>query len=292
MAKLNFKKILIGLLIALLPLGINLNPATAGGNYVINGSLNITGATTASSTLGVTGVTSLNNNATVAGTLGVTGATTTSALTASGLITSNAGLTVSATDPLSVLGNATVAGTLGVTGITTLGTANITTGNFTNFALGNSTTLGYVLTANASGVGTWQSTGSTGFLPAQTLISTTSTTLVSTGYGILFTPSKSGTVVVYISANGSNNTLADGIMVGVGSTAGSTLIALGTAMGTAFNGTATDIAAVAGNTTNLSFTAYITGLTVGTEYAIQPTFEAVTGGTASLTVTSMVVREY
>jgi len=272
-------------------------------NVTIGGTLNVTGATTVSN-LTVDGTLTVqqaeleytnltvDDNATVGGTLSVTGSTTVSTLTASGLITADAGITVTATDPVTIDGNATIGGTLGVTGVTTLGTANITTGNFTNIALGNSATAGYVLTTNASGVGTWQSTGTIAFLPAQSTVITTSTTLVSTGQGVLFTPTKSGNIVAYISATGSNNTLADGITVGMGYTAGSALVPLGTAMATAFNGTTTDIATVAGNTTNLSFTAYATGLTINTEYAVQPTFESVTGGTASLTITSMVIKEF
>ena len=129
------------------------------------------------------------------------------------------------------------------------------------------------------------------FLPAQAAVTTISTVLVSTGQGLLFTPSQTGNLIVLVSAFGNNDTLADGVTVSVGATAGTALIALGTAMGIAFNGYATDYAAVAGNNTNLSFSAYTTGLTLGTEYAVQPTFEAITAGTVTLTITSMVVME-
>ena len=129
------------------------------------------------------------------------------------------------------------------------------------------------------------------FLPAQSAVTTTSTSLVSTGLGVLFTPLKTGTVIIEVSAFGNNGTLADGIQVGVGYTAGSALVALGTAMGAQANGYTEAIAAVAGDNSNLSFTAYIQGLQSGTEYAIQPTFASITGGTSTLTITSMIVEE-
>ena len=129
------------------------------------------------------------------------------------------------------------------------------------------------------------------FLPAQAAVTTSSTAMVSTGLGVLFTPSKTGTVIIEVSAFGNNGTLADGIQVGVGYTAGSALVALGTAMGAQANGYTEAIAAVAGDNSNLSFTAYIQGLQSGTEYAIQPTFASITGGTSTLTITSMILEE-
>jgi hypothetical protein len=129
------------------------------------------------------------------------------------------------------------------------------------------------------------------FLPAQATVTTTSLTLVSTGQGILFTPSQTGNLVILVSAFGNNGTLADGIEVGAGYTAGTALVALGTAMGAAANGYNETIATVAGDNSNLSFTAYISGLTLGTEYAVQPTFASITGGTSTLTITSMVIME-
>ena len=129
------------------------------------------------------------------------------------------------------------------------------------------------------------------FLPAQSAVTTSSTAMVSTGLGVLFTPSKTGTVIIEVSAFGNNNTLADGIQVGVGYTAGSSLIALGTAMGAEANGYTEAIATVAGDNSNLSFTAYIQGLQSGTEYAIQPTFASITAGTSTLTITSMIIEE-
>ena len=130
------------------------------------------------------------------------------------------------------------------------------------------------------------------FLPAQSAVTTSSTAVVSTGLGLLFTPSQTGKLVILVSAYGNNGTLADGIQVGVGYTAGSALVALGTAMGAAADGYTEAIAAAAGYNSDLSFTAYIsTGLTLGTEYAIQPTFASITGGTSTLTITSMVIME-
>ena len=129
------------------------------------------------------------------------------------------------------------------------------------------------------------------FLPAQSAVTTSSTAMVSTGLGVLFTPAKTGTVIIEVSAFGNNGTLADGIQVGVGYTAGSALVALGTAMGAQAIGYTEAIAAVAGYNSDLSFTAYIQGLQSGTEYAIQPTFASITGGTSTLTITSMVIME-
>ncbi len=129
------------------------------------------------------------------------------------------------------------------------------------------------------------------FLPAQSAVTTTSTSLVSTGLGVLFTPLKTGTVIIEVSAFGNNGTLADGIQVGVGYTAGSALVALGTAMGAAAIGYTEAIATVAGDNSNLSFTAYIEGLQSGTQYAIQPTFASITAGTSTLTITSMILEE-
>jgi hypothetical protein len=62
-------------------------------------------------------------------------------------------------------------------------------------------------------------------------------------------------------------------------------------MGAAADGYTEAIAAAAGYNSDLSFTAYISGLTLGTEYAIQPTFASITGGTSTLTITSMVIME-
>ena len=129
------------------------------------------------------------------------------------------------------------------------------------------------------------------FLPAQAAVTTSSTAMVSTGLGVLFTPSKTGTVIIEVSAFGNNGTLADGIQVGVGYTAGSALVALGTAMGAAAIGYTEAIATVAGDNSNLSFTAYIEGLQSGTQYAIQPTFASITAGTSTLTITSMILEE-
>ena len=73
-----------------------------------------------------------DDNATIGGTLGVTGATTTAAITASGLISANAGIAVD-TNKFTVAdtsGNVATAGTLGVTGATTL-SSTLSAGNTT-----------------------------------------------------------------------------------------------------------------------------------------------------------------
>ena len=107
------------------------------GNTTVGGTLGVTGALTASSTLAVT------SNATVGGTLGVTGVTTvggtfgvTGALTASSTLAVTGNSTVggtlgitgalTASSTLAVTSNATVGGTLGVTGVLTA--VNVTVG--------------------------------------------------------------------------------------------------------------------------------------------------------------------
>ena len=185
--------------------------------------------------------------------------------------TANSGIVVPVGQTINNAGS--YAGTPIVTSITAGSGINVT----------NPTSPGAATVAVASNVA---------FLPAQSAVTTTSTALVSTGQGLLFTPSQTGNLVILVSAFGNNNTLADGIEVGVGYTAGTALIALGTAMGAAANGYTEAIATVAGDNSNLSFTAYIsTGLTLGTEYAIQPTFASITAGTSTLTITSMVIME-
>lgn len=70
----------------------------ATGNATLGGTVGITGNTTVGGTLGVT------SNETVGGTLGVTGAATVAAVTASGLITANAGVTAGANQHVTISG--------------------------------------------------------------------------------------------------------------------------------------------------------------------------------------------
>ena len=114
------------------------------GNLTFNGTtLALTGAQTISSTLDVTGNTSLDGNATVGGTLAVTGATTLSSTLSAGASTLS-----SAT----ITGNATVGGTLGVTGATGIdGDFDINTNKFTvASASGNTAVAGTLSVTGAS----------------------------------------------------------------------------------------------------------------------------------------------
>jgi len=127
------------------------------GNFFVNGTLTVTGATmlqstlsvsgaatvggslgvTGTSTLGTTTATSLGvtGNATVSGTLGVTGTST--------LGTTIAGATTATS--LGVSGNATVSGTLGVTGTSTLGTTIAGATNVTSLGVSGNATVGGTL---------------------------------------------------------------------------------------------------------------------------------------------------
>lgn len=110
------------------------------------GTFRASGASTFSSTLGVTGAATLSSTLSVAGaltantTLGVTGAAAlSSTLSVAGALTANT--------TLAVTGNATVGGTLGVTGALTAGTTLGVTGNAT---VGGTLGVTGVLTANST----------------------------------------------------------------------------------------------------------------------------------------------
>ena len=127
-------------------------------NLAVAGTATLTGNATAGGTFGVTGATTLSS------TLGVTGASALAAVTASGLVTANAGVsttTVTASGAvtangagtgLAVTNNATVGGTLGVTGVTTL-SANLvgTTATLTDtLTLSRGSGVGLSVTSNAN----------------------------------------------------------------------------------------------------------------------------------------------
>ena len=128
------------------------------------------------------------------------------------------------------------------------------------------------------------------FLSAQSPVSTTSATLVSSGQGLLFTPKITGNLLVFLNAIGNNNTAGDTYTISVGYTAGTSLINSGTAMANAALGYVS-ITSSAGYDSDASIIPSISGLALGTEYAIQPTFAATNGGTVTLTITSMVIME-
>jgi hypothetical protein len=98
-------------------------PVTVSGALIASSTLNVTGATTLASTLSAGASTlasaSVTGNETVGGALNVTGATSlASTLAVTGAITATGGVVGNLTG--NITGNATVGGTLGVTGATTL----------------------------------------------------------------------------------------------------------------------------------------------------------------------------
>ena len=125
-------------------------------------------------------------------------------------------------------------------------------------------------------------------------VTTTSTTMVFTGTGVIFTPVTSGNVEISLSAEVNNDTALDGVALNIVYAAGTALTAAGTATaGTAILSTnLTYTAATASDNRFLGLNSFVlTGLTPKTSYTIQPTFEAVTGGTASFTQFNITVKE-
>ena len=263
-----------------------------GSQYVVNGTETIEDMGYLEDGATIPSGKQLTNNGSYAGTPIVMSITAGSGISVTNP-TSPGAATVDNTGVLSI------AGTDGVTPSASTGNVSISLSAVPNTSLAgdlvSSITAGTgISVTNPTGVGaaTVAVSSNVAFLPAQSAVTTSSTAVVSTGLGLLFTPSQTGKLVILVSAFGNNGTLADGIEVGVGYTAGSALVALGTAMGAAADGYTEAIAAVAGYNSDLSFTAYIsTGLTLGTEYAVQPTFASITGGTSTLTITSMVIME-
>ena len=149
-----------------------------------------------------------------------------------------------------------------------------------------------VSVTNPTGVGaaTVSVNSNVAFLSAQSPVSTTSATLVSSGQGLLFTPKITGNLLVFLNAIGNNNTAGDTYTISVGYTAGTSLINSGTAMANAALGYVS-ITSGAGYDSDASIIPSISGLALGTEYAIQPTFAATNGGTVILKITSMVIME-
>jgi hypothetical protein len=123
---------------------------------------------------------------------------------------------------------------------------------------------------------------------------TTSTTMVFTGTGVVFTPVTSGNVKISLSSECNNDTALDGINVNIVYAAGTALTAAGTATaGTAIlssNLTLTETTASDNRFLGLN-NFVLTGLTPKTSYTFQPTIEAVTGGTASFTQYNITVEE-
>ena len=263
-----------------------------GSEYIINGTEEVVDAFTANSGIIVPVGQTINNEGSYAGTPLVTSITAGSGISVTNPASPGAATVVNA-GVLSVAGSNGITPTTATEGAVLLSLSAVPNSVLAGNLVSSITAGAGISVTNPTGVGaaTVAVASNVSFLPAQAAVTTTSLTLVSTGQGLLFTPSQTGNLVILVSAFGNNGTLADGIEVGAGYTAGTALVALGTAMGAAANGYTEAIAAVAGDNSNLSFTSYISGLTLGTEYAIQPTFASITGGTSTLTITSMVIME-
>lgn len=120
---------------------------------------------------------------------------------------------------------------------------------------------------------------------------TTSTTAVSSGTGIIYIPAKSGRIKMTLTVEGSTDTGGDGVEIGIGATAATALVANGTAMAIAGTGNLRNTNLPNTNAWNMSGTCYLSGLSVGASYAIQPTILAITGGTAYAVFTSIILEE-
>lgn len=122
---------------------------------------------------------------------------------------------------------------------------------------------------------------------------TANTTGVMMGLGALFTPVKSGSVMVMITGSLTNNTASDGakgqIRYGTGAAPANGAALTGTAVGN--QPRALNNASTAALVTPVAFIAIITGLTLGTQYWFDIGLAAITGGTATLTDVTVDVIE-
>ena len=122
---------------------------------------------------------------------------------------------------------------------------------------------------------------------------TTSTTLVFTGTGVILTPKTSGTVRVVLDAIVSDNTAAVSVNLNINYETGTALVAAGGAVaGTAVMAAAVAYESVLANAVNYAHIEYqITGLTLNTSYIFEPVFGGSAAGTASFTQIDMWVEE-
>ena len=121
---------------------------------------------------------------------------------------------------------------------------------------------------------------------------TTSTTLVMSGYGQTFTPSKTGRVLVLLFANVNNNTAGDGVQAVLSYGTGAAPAANSALTGTQVGGTAKETSAAASASNEVALAVVVTGLTVGTTYWLDAAYSAVTGGTATISIVYALVLEF
>ena len=187
----------------------------------------------------------------------------------------------------SVTGTDGITPTTATTGAVTLGLSAVPNTSLAGDLVSSITAGAGISVTNPSGVGaaTVSATSYFASIGSASTVSTTSTTPVSTGLGILFTPTMSGNVLVMTTASISNSTSHIGTSAGIGWQAGTALVALGGAMvnnsAVVTNDNAYNIPAT---------TIFNLSLTVGDEYAIQPIFY-VAADTGTFTLANMIVLE-
>ena len=118
-----------------------------------------------------------------------------------------------------------------------------------------------------------------------TASTTTSTSATLLGTSIGFTPKFSGYLVISAIVRGNNNTIGDGITIGLyqGATSG--------ALTTLLDSETYTQEGLASNSETFVLHYELSGQTVGTETYISLAFNAVTGGTASAKIVSLSVQE-
>jgi len=118
-----------------------------------------------------------------------------------------------------------------------------------------------------------------------TAATSTSTTAVLLGSSLAITPKFSGNVYIIAMVRGNNNTIGDGITIGLykGATSG--------ALTTLMDSETYVQEGLASNSHSFLFYSVVTGLTVGTAYYFSLSYNAVTGGTVSAKIAGFSVEE-
>lgn len=125
-------------------------------------------------------------------------------------------------------------------------------------------------------------------------VTTASTTMVFSGVSINIVPYLTGRIHITANLDISNNTLGDGVAVqlyyGTGVSGGTLGASVsGTAVGQLESYTQEGVAS---NPHNVSIIADLTGLTIGTQYWIEPAIKAITGGTVNVAVNYLGAEEW